>query len=153
MSTEREIEFDAAIRWFHFHKKYWKLREKEVLPCSHEFGNPSNVFTIKKCKDDGTIVGYLPREISRASKFLLDREATTHAEVSLCIIEDLLSFIEILCKVCVYIYILKRFLNLVKSNYSETETLAIVGSILTHEIEANTNRLWSDWMIERKKEI
>ena len=53
----------------------------------------------------------------------------------------------------IYIYILKRFFNLVKSNYSVTETLAIVGSILTHEIEANTNRLWSDWMIERKKEI
>ena len=40
---------------------------------SHDFGNVFDVFAIKTCKPDGTVVGHLPREISRAIKFLLDR--------------------------------------------------------------------------------
>ena len=32
-------------------------------------------FAIKTCKPDGTVAGQLPREISRATKFFLDRGA------------------------------------------------------------------------------
>ena len=41
--------------------------------------NDFDVFAIKTCKRDGTVVGHLPREISRATKFLLDRGAQISA--------------------------------------------------------------------------
>ena len=37
------------------------------------------MFAIKTCKSYGQIVGYLPREISRVTKFLLDRGAILEA--------------------------------------------------------------------------
>lgn len=61
-------EFIAAVRGRHYCKK------EKVLQCSYEFGNVFDVFVIKTCKADGTIVSHLPREISTSTKFLLDRQ-------------------------------------------------------------------------------
>ena len=59
MSVEKEIEYQAAVREFHYYHKYWKPKEGELLSCSHEFGNP--FFAIKTTTDEGNIVGHLPR--------------------------------------------------------------------------------------------
>ena len=48
-----------------------------IIYCSHEVGNPFDPFAIKVCKDDGEIVGHLHMEISRVTKFLLDRGFTS----------------------------------------------------------------------------
>ena len=39
------------------------------------------IFSIKTCKSDKTTVGHLPREISRPTKFLLDRGAEIIAKI------------------------------------------------------------------------
>ena len=40
------------------------------------------MFAIKTCKSIGQIVGHLPREISRVTKFLLDEGAVVQATLS-----------------------------------------------------------------------
>ena len=68
-------EFSAAVRGYHYYGSIWFPEKEEKLDCSHDFGNVFDVFAIKTCKlDDGTVVGHLQREISRATK-LLDRGA------------------------------------------------------------------------------
>ena len=52
----------------------------EQLYCSPEPGN-DYVFSIKTCKPDKITVGHLPREISRPTKFWLDRGPKIVAEV------------------------------------------------------------------------
>ena len=53
----------------------------EQLHCLQEPGNDYDVFSKKTCKTDKTTVGHLPREISRPTKFLLDRGAEIVAEI------------------------------------------------------------------------
>ena len=53
---ENVYSFTAAVRGFHYYRKFWKPKENEKLDCSHE-------------EHDGMIVGHLPREISRIKKF------------------------------------------------------------------------------------
>ena len=51
-----------------------KIFPVEHLSCTHELGNMFDMFAIKTCQGNRT-VGHLPMEISRATKFLLDRNA------------------------------------------------------------------------------
>ena len=58
----------------------WKPSMGETLNCDDEYGNAFDCFSIKTEKD-GLIVGHLPREISRVTKFLLDRGAKGTAKI------------------------------------------------------------------------
>ena len=53
----------------------------EELNCDHKYGNAFDCFLIKTEKD-GLIVGHLPREITRATKFLLDRGVKVAAKTT-----------------------------------------------------------------------
>ena len=68
------FEFENAVRGYHYYRKYWSSKEHETLNCYHEPGNPFDIFAIKTCSH-GSLqpVGHLPREISRLTKFILDR--------------------------------------------------------------------------------
>ena len=48
----------------------------------HEFDNHFNVFAIKTVKSDKVITGHLPHEISRVTKFWLERGAIAYAELT-----------------------------------------------------------------------
>ena len=77
--------FDAAVRGYHFYRKYWRPYLSQKLDCDHEPENAFDQFAIKMfIKENGSekIVGHLPREISRPTKFLLARGAVIHAEIS-----------------------------------------------------------------------
>ena len=79
------IEFRCAVRGFHFYQKIWKPEVNQTLICSHEIENPYDLFAIKTCikeESDEKIVGHLPLEVSRATKFLLDRGAIVTATLS-----------------------------------------------------------------------
>ena len=78
-NTEKNCEFSAAVRGYHYYRSVWLPQESEVLECHHDFGNVFDMFAIKTCKSSGEIVGHLPREISRVTKFLLDRGAIVQA--------------------------------------------------------------------------
>ena len=98
------------------------------------------MFAIKTCKSYGQIVGYLPREISRVTKFLLDRGAilqaarpTTHYRRSPLVQGRL----EITCKVSVKIpgtiknhLLMDWYFELVRSLYREPKNEVILGSFL-----------------------
>ena len=75
--TQKSIVFSAAVRGFHVYKMSWKPEEEEILESLHEENNPYDVFSIKVCKSNNvrSAVGHLPMEISRITKFILQRGA------------------------------------------------------------------------------
>ena len=73
MTCVKYFQFSAAVRGFHYYRKSWLSEAKQTLNCFHEEGNTFDRFAIKVCKKDNEIVGHLPMEISRVTKFLLDR--------------------------------------------------------------------------------
>ena len=142
-NVEKNCEISAAVRGYHYYGKTWFPQEGEVLQCLHEFGNVFDVFAIKTCKPDGTIVGHLPREISRATKFLLDRGATISANL---ILTDyrrsplVQGGLEIACKVSVKLpgsirnqLLIDRYLELVKTLYTEPKNEVILGSFRSEQ--------------------
>lgn len=56
-------------------EKNWSPEKEEKVNCLHEENNAFDYFSIKTCQEDGTIVGHLPRGLSRTLKFILDRGA------------------------------------------------------------------------------
>ena len=71
-NTLKVTEFSAAVIGYHYYSSIWFPEKEEQLNCSHDCGNVFDVYAIKTYKPDGTAVGHLPQEISRAIKFLLD---------------------------------------------------------------------------------
>lgn len=76
----KTFEFTAAVRWYHYYRRFWIPQPAQHLNCSHEPDNPFDQFTIKICEIGcETPIGHLPREISRATKFFIDRGAVVNA--------------------------------------------------------------------------
>ena len=98
------------------------------------------MFAIKKCKSNGQIVGHLPREISKVTKFLLDRGAVVQATLSTTHYKRLplvQGGLEIACKVSVKMretiknhLLMDRYFELVISLYTESKNEVILGSFL-----------------------
>ena len=79
---EKLMEFSTAVTGFHYYKKYWDPVENECLSCALEKENPYDYFAIKMCQRNGKI-GHLPMEISRPTKYLLNRGARITATLTL----------------------------------------------------------------------
>ena len=77
------FEFESAVCGNHNYRKYWSPKEHETLNCYHEHGHPFDIFAIKTCLH-GILqpVGHLPREISRLTKFILDRGTEVEAKLT-----------------------------------------------------------------------
>ena len=77
MANNKNIIFSAAVSGFHVYKASWKPKEDELLECSHEKDNPYDSFFIKVFKTGSPveIERHLPMEISRITKFIIDRGA------------------------------------------------------------------------------
>ena len=74
--AENFFEFSSAVRGFHYYRKYWQPQMDDELYCQHELDNPFDFFAINiYIKNTGVTVGHLPKEISRATNFLLERGA------------------------------------------------------------------------------
>ena len=124
----------------HYYRNTWNPEESEVLQCSHELENAFDLFAIKTCKQEGQIVGHLPMEIARVTKFLLDRGAviiatfnTTNYRRSPLIQGGL----ESACKVTLRIpwtiknhMLMDRYLELVRTLYAEPKDEIILGLFL-----------------------
>ena len=79
------FEFEAAVRGCHYYTRYWVPVENQELDCLHEVDNdnPYDYFAIKTCKSArGKIVSHLPMDISRPTKFLLQRGAVIKVTLS-----------------------------------------------------------------------
>ena len=137
-------EFDSAIRGFHFYKRYWNPTPQEELFCHHEEENAFDVFAIKTTNKDGVIRGHLPREISRVTKFLLDRGARMTAiltSVNYRRSPLVQGGLEIPCRVKITMantkkcdQILDRYLDLISTLYTEPNPPLILCSILGDDL-------------------
>ena len=133
-TTEKVLRFSAAIRGFHYYQRI----ENEELNCLHEQGNAFDIFAIKTICQNGKIVGHLPREISRITKFILDRGArvnavltSNHYRRSLLVQGGL----EIPCEVTIRMpatiknhMVVDRFKELLNEFYTEPHEEEILGS-------------------------
>lgn len=142
MNANRTLQFTAAVRGFHVFQKTWKPTENETLICLHETGNEYDPFSIKTCQVDNLrkIVGHLPREFSRATKFLLDRGGTVNAKLIATHYRKSPLFqggLEIPCMVTVSMpgtvrnhMVMDRYREIVTRLYCEPKNEVIIGSFL-----------------------
>ena len=80
--AEKSITFSAGVRGFQVYKSSWKPEDGEVLKSEHEKNNPYDIFSMKVFKpNSGEIVGHLPMEISRITKFIEDRGANVSLKI------------------------------------------------------------------------
>ena len=72
--SNKNLVFNAAVKGFHVYKTNWKPQDQDLLKCTHKEDNPYDIFSMKVYKPDcDEIVGHLPMEISRITKFIVDR--------------------------------------------------------------------------------
>ena len=137
--TSKSFEFTAAVRGYHVYGDIWLPSINETLKCMHELGNAYDVFAIK-CMKGNRIVGHLLREISRPTKYLLDRGAIITAIITSEHYRKSPLFqggLEIRCLVRVTVIatvrghlLIKRYGELVEALYTEPKDEVIVGSYL-----------------------
>ena len=71
--SNKNLVFNAGVRGFHVYKTNWKPQDGELLKCTHEEDHLYDIFSMKVCKSDSDkIVGHLPMETSRITKFIVD---------------------------------------------------------------------------------
>ena len=144
MNTNKTFQFTAAIRGYHVFRKIWEPVIEEELKCAHEVGNEYDVFSIKTCQGSRKTVGHLPREISRETKFLLDRGATVNAKLSSDHYRKSPLFqggLEIACIATVTMpgtvsnhMVMERYKEIVGRLYCETKNEAVIGCLLENAI-------------------
>ena len=139
-NTEKVCTFTAAVRGFHYYRRLWRPTDSQKLFCLFEIGNSFDRFAIKTVTEEDQIVGHLPREISRVTKFLLDRGAKIY--LTLCSTNYRRSplvqgGLEIACKIVVKMpgtvknhMIVDRYKNLVEERYTEPQNETMMGSFL-----------------------
>ena len=135
------FQFSAAVRGFHYYRKSWLPGAAQTLNCFHEEGNTFERFAIKVCeKDKNELVGHPPMEISRVTKFLLDRGANVSAKLTSTHYRRsplVQGGIEIPCVVTVSMsgtvinqLLLERYQPLVETLYTEPKEKEILGTFL-----------------------
>ena len=144
MNTNKTFQFTAAIRGYHVFRKIWEPVIEEELKCAHEVENECDVFSIKTCQGSGKTVGHLPRENSRATKFLLDRGATVNAKLPSEQYRKSPLFqggLEIACIITVTMpgtvrnhMVIERYKEIVERLYCEPKNEVVIGCFLENTI-------------------
>ena len=149
MPNEKIFEFTAAVRGFHYYRRFWVLKPSQKLNCFYEHDNPFDEFAIKACKEGHEVsVGHLPRKISRATKFFTDRGAnitvtltSNHYRRSPLVQGGM----EIVCKVtasitgiCNNLLLVERYKKLLEDTYTEPKNDEVLSFyLIKHEEEGN----------------
>ena len=149
-SNCRCFEFTAAIRGFHIYQKVWQPELNDTIVCIHERGSEFDAFSVKTVRaDDNAIVGHLPREISRPTKYLLDRGAIVKAIITCSYYRRFPLFLgglEIPCMVTVSTpetirnLLLDRYRELITDLYCEPEDEVIIRNFLSLTEQAPIER-------------
>ena len=83
MAYHNIFEFTCAVRGFHHYRRHWHPEPDQILNCYHERYNPFDRFIIKFCKaGKEETIGHIPMEISRVTKYFMDRGATVAAQLT-----------------------------------------------------------------------
>ena len=139
-ATNKTLVFSAAVRGFHVYRDVWNPHENEELVCLFEANNLFDMFAIRTCKDCEKIIGHLPKEISRPTKYLIDRGAKITAKLSSIHYRRLPLFqggLEITFEVTVTIpasikghLLMQLYEKMVHELYCEPKNKAIMGSFI-----------------------
>lgn len=143
----KTFQFTSAIRGFHFYKQFWSPEPEQNLRCFHEINNPFDYFAIKICPlSNGEIVGHLPMEISRVTKFIIDRGAKVSAKLTSINYRRsplVQGGLEIPCLVTVTMsgtiingLIMDRYKQIVNERYIEPKEEEIIGTFLHMDVIA-----------------
>ena len=152
MSSEKVLTVQAAIRGYHVYKAIWKPMEAETLLSEYEENNPHDLFAIKVCRiPDKTIVGHLPMEISRITKYMIARGAQIEAQLTETHYRRsplVQGGLEIPCSLTLRMpatvkssELLKMYLQLYHSTYTEPQENVILGTFgktMSEPIPAST---------------
>ena len=83
MSNYCTISFKSAVQGFHFYWTCWQPQENEIVNWFHEPNNSFDMFAIQFCQfETNNRAGHLLMEISRITKFLLDRRAVFQVKLT-----------------------------------------------------------------------
>ena len=144
MTCVKYFQFSAAVRDFDYYRKPWLPELEQTLNCFHEEWNTFDRFAIKVCeKDKNEIVGHLPMEISRVTKFLLDRGTNVSAKLTSTHYRRsplVPGGIEIPCVVTlsmpgtvINLLLMERYKQLVETLYTESKEEEILATFLQVE--------------------
>ena len=147
-SNSSSFEFTAAIRGYHVYQKIWQPELNETV-CIHERRNEFDAFSVKTVRAADNAVGQIPREISRPTKYLLDRGSTVKAVIACSyyrrspLVQDGL---EIPCSVTVSMpetirnhLLLDQCRELVTELYCEPKDEIIIGNFLSPTEQGHKN--------------
>ena len=82
MAYNKEFEFSCTVRDYHYYRSIWDPEPEQILNCYHERNNPFDRCAIKCCEIGKKVtIGHMPIEISRVTKFFIDRGATITAQL------------------------------------------------------------------------
>ena len=70
------------MRFTHYYRRFWRPKENEKLDCFYEPGNVFDQFAIKTVDEREETVGHLPKEMSRVTKYFLDRRISLHCKLT-----------------------------------------------------------------------
>lgn len=143
MAYTKTFEFTAAVRGYHYYRRFWIPQPAQHLNCSHESDNPFDQFAIKICETGcETPIGHLPREISRATKCFSDRGAVVNAILTgeHYRRSPLQGGLEIPCVIkvsipgtCLNLLLMERYKELIAKSYTEPKKEEIIGSYLRQQ--------------------
>ena len=141
------------MRGFHYYSKIWSPKEGEILNCYHERDNAFDIFVIKTESKKGSNFGHLLREVSRVTKFILDRGAKVTATLTSTNFRCsplAQGGLEIACQVTAKMpatiknhMILDRLKELVNDHYAEPTDKEILGyflAIILHDSPVKTQK-------------
>ena len=69
------VEVSSCIRGLHVYKDIWEPSIGEELVCSPQMNNPHDCYAVAVCKS-GTIVGHVPKIMSRLCWLFLNKSGT-----------------------------------------------------------------------------
>ena len=149
--TNKTLVFSAAVRCSHVYRNVCNPLENEELECLFERHSLFDMFAIKTCcLEGGQIVGHLPREMSRPTKFLLDRRAKVTAQfigTRYRISPLFQGGLEIPCLVTVTIpgsikshMLIQRYQQIVEELYCAPKEEVIMGSFLEQIVPTEDER-------------
>ena len=158
----RVVSFKSAVRGFHVYRNCWNPQENEVLNCFHESNNPFDMFAIQVCQQEtNKRVGHLPMEISRITKFLINRGARIQATLTSTHYRRsplVRGCLEIPCEITVQVTngdhrkeLLERYEILLNDLYLEPVTDDVVGCFL--EVETILEAPEAQNVVTKKKKV
>ncbi len=76
-----EYERACCVRGYHIYQAIWTAAVGEVLACEREPRNTTDRYAVA-VKKDGTVIGHLPRKVSRVCSLFLRRGGTIQCAVT-----------------------------------------------------------------------